>query len=189
MESLNYYEILGVSKDASQEEIKKAYRTKAFKYHPDRNAGDAEAENMFKKIGEAYSVLSDETKRAEYDRFGSSASASYRPNGQAYDWADNTQQDYSDAFEQWARNAGSTRYGGNAGGWHYYTWNTNTGYAKPSKSASLLSIVLYALLALMGFELIWLFPIGILMLIGGVSGAWRSFKSLFTRNNARTSWW
>lgn len=64
----NYYEILGVSRDASLEEIKKAYRKLAMEYHPDRNnKGKKRAENNFKKISEAYAILSDENKRAEYD--------------------------------------------------------------------------------------------------------------------------
>jgi molecular chaperone DnaJ len=65
-----YYEILEVSKTATKAEIKKAYRKKAMKYHPDRNPGDKEAEEMFKKINEAYQVLSDDEKRAIYDRYG-----------------------------------------------------------------------------------------------------------------------
>ena len=63
----NYYEILGVSRDASLDEIKKAYRKLAMEYHPDRNKGSKRAENKFKKINEAYDTLSDEKKRAEYD--------------------------------------------------------------------------------------------------------------------------
>ena len=63
----DYYKILEVQKNASQDEIKKAYRKLAFKYHPDRNHGNAQAEENFKKINEAYSVLGDETKRAAYD--------------------------------------------------------------------------------------------------------------------------
>ncbi len=72
-ESKDYYNILGVSKDATDEELKKAYRTLAKKYHPDANAGEdkAASEAKFKEVNEAYSVLSDKTKRAQYDRFGS----------------------------------------------------------------------------------------------------------------------
>ena len=66
----DYYEVLGVDKSASAEEIKKAYRKSAMKYHPDRNPGDKEAEEKFKELGEAYEVLSDENKRSRYDQFG-----------------------------------------------------------------------------------------------------------------------
>ncbi|MBR4699931.1 MAG: molecular chaperone DnaJ [Prevotella sp.] len=66
----DYYEVLGVSKEASEDEIKKAYRKIAIKYHPDRNPGDKEAEEKFKEAAEAYSVLSDQQKRQQYDQFG-----------------------------------------------------------------------------------------------------------------------
>lgn len=69
----DYYEILGISKNASVAEIKKAYRKKAIEYHPDKNPGDSHAEEMFKKAAEAYEVLSNEDKRAKYDRFGHQA--------------------------------------------------------------------------------------------------------------------
>ena len=66
----DYYEVLGVSKSASDDEIKKAYRKLAVKYHPDKNPGDKEAEAKFKEINEAHDVLSDKQKRARYDQFG-----------------------------------------------------------------------------------------------------------------------
>ncbi len=69
----DYYEVLGISKNASEDEIKKAYRSLAKKYHPDMNPGDAEAEARFKEVNEAYDVLSDSDKRAKYDRFGHDA--------------------------------------------------------------------------------------------------------------------
>ena len=70
MAKRDYYEVLGVDKNASAEEIKKAYRKMAIKYHPDKNPGDKEAEEKFKEAAEAYSVLSDADKKARYDQFG-----------------------------------------------------------------------------------------------------------------------
>ena len=67
----DYYKILGVSRTAMESEIKKTYRKLALQYHPDRNPGDKKSEEHFKKINEAYAVLSDKEKRAQYDRFGS----------------------------------------------------------------------------------------------------------------------
>jgi molecular chaperone DnaJ len=69
-EKRDYYEVLGVSKTASADEIKKAYRKKAVQYHPDKNPGDKEAEERFKEAAEAYDVLSDTQKRQRYDQFG-----------------------------------------------------------------------------------------------------------------------
>jgi len=71
MAQQDYYQILGVSKNANDAEIKKAYRKLAMKYHPDHSKGDKHAEEMFKKVSEAYAVLSDKEKRQQYDTFGS----------------------------------------------------------------------------------------------------------------------
>ena len=71
-EKRDYYEVLGVTKTASEDEIKKAYKKLAIKYHPDRNPDNKEAEEKFKEAAEAYEVLSDPKKKAKYDRFGHS---------------------------------------------------------------------------------------------------------------------
>ena len=88
----DYYEILGVARNASQEEIKSAYRKAALKYHPDRNPGDKTAEEMFKKSAEAYSVLGDPDRRSRYDRFGTAGDV---PSGGA-PWDSDLFADFSD---------------------------------------------------------------------------------------------
>ena len=70
MSKSDYYEVLGLAKSASGDEVKSAYRKLAMQYHPDKNPGDAAAEDKFKEAAEAYEVLNDEQKRPQYDRFG-----------------------------------------------------------------------------------------------------------------------
>src|SRR5207248_7491847 len=74
-EKRDYYEVLGVERNATEEEVKRAYRKLAIKFHPDKNPDDAHAEENFKELGEAYDVLMDPDKRAAYDRFGLAAFA------------------------------------------------------------------------------------------------------------------
>jgi len=89
MQYRDYYQTLGVKKDASQDEIKKAYRKLARKYHPDVNPDDPNAEEKFKDINEAYQVLSDEEKRSKYDRFGSQWKQYQQTGGRTedFDWS------------------------------------------------------------------------------------------------------
>src|SRR6201985_1286134 len=75
MSKRDYYDVLGVAKGADADEIKKAYRKMAIKYHPDKNEGDKAAEDKFKEAAEAYEVLSNPEKRQRYDQFGHAANA------------------------------------------------------------------------------------------------------------------
>jgi molecular chaperone DnaJ len=94
----DYYEVLGVARDASADDVKKAYRKLAMQYHPDQNRGDAAAEEKFKEVGEAYAVLSDADKRARYDRFGHAGAAASAGAGQG--GYGNFEFDLSDALRQ-----------------------------------------------------------------------------------------
>lgn len=87
MATKDYYQTLGVAKTASEQEIKKAFRKLAQQFHPDKNAGDKEAERRFKEVNEAYSVLSDAEKRSQYDRFGPDWEQAARSGVSPEDWA------------------------------------------------------------------------------------------------------
>lgn len=104
----DYYELLGVSRTSTQEEMKKAYRKLAMKYHPDRNPGDKDAEAKFKEISEAYDVLKDDQKRAAYDRFGHQAFESGMGGG-AHPGAQGFGFDFSDILEEMFAGMGGAR--------------------------------------------------------------------------------
>lgn len=100
----DYYELLGVSRDASKEEIKRSYRKLAVRYHPDKNQGDKKAEDQFKKISEAYEALSDVNKRAAYDRYGHSA---FQNQGASSDQNSGNFHDPFDVFKEVFSGSGS----------------------------------------------------------------------------------
>lgn len=124
MEYKDYYKILGVSEDASQDEIKKAYRKLAKKYHPDLHPDDEEAQEKFKEANEAYEVLGDEKKKEQYDRFGSAggfqAGQNFDPsqygygNGTSYTYTSSGGEGFSDFFNTIF--GGGGRSAGSAGG-------------------------------------------------------------------------
>jgi len=111
MTKRDYYEILGVSKTASADEIKKAYRKVAMQFHPDRNPGDKEAEEKFKEAAEAYEVLSDADKRAKYDRYGHSA---FSPGSGGFSGSQNVNME--DIFSQFGDIFGDDLFGSFFGG-------------------------------------------------------------------------
>ena len=120
----NYYDVLGVAKDATEKEIRQAYRRLARQYHPDINKNDAEAEDKFKEINEAYGVLSDEDSRKKYDRYGDNwrranergQSGGRGPAGSGFRWASNDT-DFEDIFGNFGGRSGtrSQDFGGNGG--------------------------------------------------------------------------
>ncbi|NLJ06853.1 MAG: molecular chaperone DnaJ [Sphingobacteriales bacterium] len=108
----DYYEILGVSRNATAEEIKKAYRQMALKYHPDKNPGNKEAEEKFKEAAEAYEILSDPDKRAKYDRFGHQAFQGGGYSG-AGGWSvEDIFQHFGDIFSDWGDSPFGSFFGG-----------------------------------------------------------------------------
>ena len=111
MAKRDYYEVLGVGKDASADEIKKAYRKMAMKYHPDKNPGDKDAEEKFKEAAEAYSVLKDPEKKAQYDQFGHAGM-----NGGAGGFGGGASMDMDDIFSMFGDIFGGRGFGGGFGG-------------------------------------------------------------------------
>ncbi len=110
MSKRDYYEVLGVSRNASNEELKKAYRKKAIQYHPDKNPDDKEAENKFKEAAEAYEVLRDPQKRQRYDQFGHEGLRGSAGGGGGFGM------DIEDIFSQFGDIFGGSFFGGGFGG-------------------------------------------------------------------------
>lgn len=113
MSKRDYYEVLGVSKDASADEVKKAYRKVAMQYHPDRNPGDKAAEEKFKEAAEAYEVLSDADKKAQYDRFGH---AGVSGNGRGFGGNPNMEDIFSQFGDIFGEDIFGSFFGGQGGG-------------------------------------------------------------------------
>lgn len=105
---MDHYATLGVAKTATQEEIKKAYRKLAVKHHPDKTNGDKQAEELFKKISDAYSILSDEKKRAEYDRLAAGPKTSWRYESAGFGFEDFVK-NFSGAAEGFRRSSDQAR--------------------------------------------------------------------------------
>ena len=185
----NYYEILGISKSASADEIKKAYRNLAFKYHPDRNSGDKIAEEKFKEINEAYDVLSDEKKRADYDSFGTSNSR-YSGTNNSY----NRNNDFTneETFWNWFNGNTTNSYGNNNTYRNYYYQSTNSYnkkedyVSKKSLFKTLLYKILQVFVGLFLTNVLWIIPFGFIICIGiiinGVIGAGKALKALLQFN-------
>jgi len=105
----DYYELLGVSRNASEEEIKKAYRKLALQYHPDRNPGDKQSEEKFKEVSEAYQILSDAEKRAKYDQYGHAAFGDGSPFPGGFDFTAGFEDVFGDIFGEFF--GGGARHG------------------------------------------------------------------------------
>ena len=113
MDKKDYYEVLGLSRNAGEDEIKKAYRKLALQYHPDRNPGDKQAEEKFKELSEAYQVLADPEKRAKYDQFGHAAFGETGPFAGGFDFSHGFEDIFGDIFGEFfgggARGRGRAR--------------------------------------------------------------------------------
>ena len=176
---MNYYEILGVDRGASEEEIKKAYRAKALQYHPDKNQGNQAAEEMFKKINEAYSVLSDPKKRSDYDI---GRTSQQQPRSYAYDY---TQQNPF-VYNSFAEDDDDEAPFGSHYSWTFYgPFKQETEPVSRRKGlGALIAGILYLWLGLLSFRVMYFFGflglfVGIPLLIKGIKNLKIAFISFF----------
>ena len=192
----NYYETLGVAKTATADEIKKAYRTLAFKYHPDRNPGNAEAEEKFKQISAAYDVLGDESKRRQYDMGYSTDSYSSSQTAENQQYQRQYQYTYSnpfgdDNFWEWFNSAqfrSRNQQTQNTNNYYnQYDYSNRASNEPETKRDYFSQLFLKALQTFVGFTFFrfsWIIiPFGPIICIGvivnGVSGVIKALKGLF----------
>ena len=181
------YQVLGVEKSASAEDIKKAYRNLAFKYHPDRNNGDTAAEEKFKKINQAYDVLGDESKRRQYDMYGSTSYSQSADGGNGSSYYGNYGYGYgqpeSPEEAKYSRQRSSNTAEKDSGTHTYtYTYTKRKGSEKITRKEAFAMLLTGALQALAGFAIlrliVLLFPLNILCLIWAVKGVTKAINSL-----------
>lgn len=192
----DYYEILGVEKSATDDEIKKAYRTLAFKYHPDRNPNNKEAEAKFKEVNSAYQVLGDEKKRADYDNFGSAQNSYSDYNssyyGQGYSYRRPNYNYEGNPFESedtfWSWFSGGNNYSSEHNENHYNWSSNNQPEGKKTKGqlfGMAIAGIFEAFLGVFLLRTLFIFPIGPIIGIGlvssGITGAVRAFRKLFNK--------
>lgn len=173
------YAILGVSKDATADQIKKAFKKLALQYHPDKNPNNPAAEEKFKKINAAYSVLGDEVKRRQYDAYGTTGTDTTQ---NTY----NTQRDYWDWFEQ-AQNGSQWQNQQNTQGSYYSYYGPKQPTYTKKQAFQLIIRNTLSLLALSFFGkfLLFIFPIGpilcLIILVKSISGIFQGLQNLFTK--------
>lgn len=185
----DYYQRLGVEKTATAEEIKKAYRNLAFKYHPDRNPGDKTAEENFKLITEAYDVLSDETKRRNYDLTGQADSNQQSYSYQTYRHSSTTYDNPfgdEETFWRWFAGGESNQ---NPNYQEYYNTQKRTTRRNATRSDYVAMLFKNILQVIFGFFLFRMFPmmiiipflpqvIGFVMVASGIKGIVASFSGI-----------
>lgn len=186
------YRALGVEKTATEDEIKKAYRTQAFKYHPDRNPGDKAAEEKFKQINAAYEVLGDKTKRAQYDRYGSSSYTAYENQNESAYGGYGQQEDafyqwFNSAFQESQRRQAGQRQTQYDDAWtEFYRRQSEQPMSRGESFSSLIqNFVIFGLGLFFLRASLWLIPIGPILcfaaIIKGAKGMGRAFRGLFAR--------
>ncbi len=179
------YSALGVSKTASADEIKKAYRKLALQYHPDKNPGDKASEDKFKQISAAYAVLGDETKKSQYDMYGSADAYAQAQRG-SYD-SSYGQNPFGDDFWQWySQAARGNMYGNNR---YTYTYTTKRKEEPLTRSEHFFSLLRNAGICLAGlffirYSLFFFFPIGPILcgaaIVSGAVGAMKNLRGIFS---------